>query len=149
MGHYLPRLNVSTIRPIFFCKIFEQIINNLSTSTTRFLRHSQHPSPPVKLSGLNVSKSHATQADKHHGSDVQSFSASFSYGAWKLWRGSCRLSKYDSLKPESTRRMIFNRGSTLQFIVQISSASAYSSVRARAKAHGHSPVPSELPETHA
>src|SRR5436190_24237956 len=35
------------------------------------LRHSQHPSPPVKLSGLNVSKSPATQADKHHGSDVQ------------------------------------------------------------------------------
>src|SRR5436190_19670635 len=40
-----------------------------------FLR-SQHPIPLVKLSELNVSRSQATQADKHHGSDVQSILAS-------------------------------------------------------------------------
>src|SRR5436189_6070192 len=33
----------------------------------------------------------------------------------------CRLSKYHSKKPESTGRTIFNRDSTLQLIVQISS----------------------------
>src|SRR5438046_5629202 len=65
------------LEPYVSCKIFEQIIYNLSTTTTtRFLRHSQHPSPPVKLSGLNVSKSHATQEDKHLESDVQSIPAS-------------------------------------------------------------------------
>src|SRR3954464_3257909 len=57
----------------------------------------------------------------------------------------CRLSKYDSKKPESTRRTIFNRGSTLQFIVQISSGNVNSSVRARAKAHRRTPVSIELP----
>src|SRR3954470_11381161 len=67
------------------------------------------------------------------------------YGAWKLWRGSCRLSKCNSLKPESTRRTIFNRDSTLQLIVQISSGSVNSSVRARATTHGRTPVSIELP----
>src|SRR3954470_2905179 len=67
------------------------------------------------------------------------------YGACKLWRGSCRLSKCDSPKPESTRRTIFNRGSTLQLIVQISSGKVNSSVRARAKTHGRTSVSIELP----
>src|SRR3954469_17181761 len=67
------------------------------------------------------------------------------YRAQKFWRGSCRLSKCNSQKPESTRRTIFNRSSTLQFIVQISSGSVNSSVRARAKAHGRTPVSIELP----
>src|SRR5436189_6123978 len=58
---------------------------------------------------------------------------------------SCRLSKYNSQKPESTRRTIFNRGSALQFIVQISSRSVNSSVRARVKAHRRTPVSIELP----
>src|SRR4051812_23846055 len=57
----------------------------------------------------------------------------------------CRLSKYHSQKPESTRRTIFNRGSTLQHIVQISSGNVNSSVRARAKTHGCTPVSIELP----
>src|SRR3954467_29143 len=48
-------------------------------------------------------------------------------------------------KPESTRRTIFNRGLTLQLIVQISSGNANSSVRARAKTHGRTPVSIELP----
>src|SRR3954462_2236664 len=48
----------------------------------------------------------------------------------------CRLSKYHSQKQESTRRTIFNRGPTLQLIVQISSGNVNSSVRARAKTHG-------------
>src|SRR5436190_17612102 len=56
-----------------------------------------------------------------------------------------RLSKYHSQKPESTRRMIFNQDSTLQLIVQISSGNVNSSVRARAKTHGHTPVLIELP----
>src|SRR5436189_1377682 len=69
------------LEPYVSCNIFEQIFNNLSTTnTTHFLQHSQHTSPPVKLSGLNVSKSHDTQADKHHGNDVQSVPASFNYG---------------------------------------------------------------------
>src|SRR3954466_74781 len=68
-----------------------------------------------------------------------------SYGAWKLWRRSCRLSKCDSPKPESTRRTIFNWGSILQFIVQIFGGSVNSSVRARAKAHGRTPALIELP----
>src|SRR3954462_14533307 len=68
------------------------------------------------------------------------------YGDRKLWRGSYRLSKYNSQKPESTRRTIFNRGSTLQLIVQISSGNVNSSVRARAKTHGRTPVPIELPK---
>src|SRR3954468_18923556 len=67
------------------------------------------------------------------------------YGARKLWRGSCRLSKYHSQKPESTRRTIFNRDSTLQHFVQISSGSVNSSVRARAKTYGSTPVSIELP----
>src|SRR5438309_7932425 len=58
----------------------------------------------------------------------------------------CRLSKYYSKKPESTRRTIFNRGSTLQLIVQISSGNVNSSVRARAKTHGRTPVSIELPK---
>ena len=67
-----------SFEPYDSCKIFEQIVNNLSpTTATCFLRHSQHPSPPVKLSGLNVSKSHATQANKYHGSDVKSIPVSF------------------------------------------------------------------------
>src|SRR5436190_16949076 len=57
----------------------------------------------------------------------------------------CRLSKYHSQKPESTRRTIFNRGSILQLIVQISSGNVNSSVRARAKTHGRTPVSIELP----
>src|SRR4051812_13665820 len=44
------------LEPYVSCKIFEQIINN----NNFILRHSQHPSPPVKLSGLNISKSHTT-----------------------------------------------------------------------------------------
>src|SRR3954470_749108 len=67
------------------------------------------------------------------------------WGARKLWRGSCRLSKYHSQKPESTRRKIFNRDSTLQHFVQISSGSVNSSVRTRAKTHGRTPVSVELP----
>src|SRR5436190_19906875 len=67
------------------------------------------------------------------------------YGARKLWRGSCRLSKYNSQKPESTRRTIFNRDSTLQLIFQISSGNVNSSVRAQAKTHGRAPVSIELP----
>src|SRR3954468_438270 len=66
-------------------------------------------------------------------------------GARKLWRGSCRLSKYHSQKPESTRRTIFNRDSTLQLIVQISSGNVNSNVRARAKTYGSTPVSIELP----
>src|SRR3954462_11608855 len=66
-------------------------------------------------------------------------------GARKLWRGSCRLSKYHSQKPESTRRKIFNRDSTLQHFFQISSGSVNSSVRTRAKTHGRTPVSIELP----
>src|SRR5436189_5021565 len=58
----------------------------------------------------------------------------------------CRMSKCDSQKPESMRRSIFNWGSTLQLIVQISSRSINSSVRARAKAHGRTPVSIELPK---
>src|SRR3954464_3781940 len=57
----------------------------------------------------------------------------------------CRLSKYHSQKPESTRRTIFNRDSTLQYFVQISSGSVNSSVRARAKTYGSTPVSIELP----
>src|SRR5436189_1581778 len=57
----------------------------------------------------------------------------------------CRLSKYHSKKSESTRRTIFNRGSTLQLIVQISSGNVNSSVRARAKTHGRTTVSIELP----
>src|SRR4051812_18332422 len=57
----------------------------------------------------------------------------------------CRLSKYHSQKPESTRRMIFNRDSTLQLIIQISSGNVNSSVRTRAKTHGRTPVSIELP----
>src|SRR3954465_11868771 len=48
-------------------------------------------------------------------------------------------------KPESTRRTIFNRDSTIQLIVQISSGNVNSSVRARAKTHGRTPVSIELP----
>src|SRR3954467_11393794 len=59
--------------------------------------------------------------------------------------GDCRLSKYHSQKPESTRKRIFNRDSTLQLIVQISSGNVNSSVRARAKTHGRIPVSIELP----
>src|SRR3954469_5040515 len=66
------------------------------------------------------------------------------YGARKLWRGSSRLSKYNSQKPESTRRTIFNRDSTLQLIVQISSGNVNSSVRAQAKTHGRTPISIEL-----
>src|SRR3954469_21943883 len=55
------------------------------------------------------------------------------------------MSKYHSQKSESTRRTIFNRGSTLQFIVQISSGNVNSSVRARAKTHGRTPLLIELP----
>src|SRR5256886_13695103 len=57
----------------------------------------------------------------------------------------CRLSKYHSQKSESTRRTIFNRDSTLQLIVQISSRNVNSSVRARAKTRGRTPVSIELP----
>src|SRR5436190_1986840 len=57
----------------------------------------------------------------------------------------CWLSKYHSQKPESTRRTIFNRDSTLQLIVQISSGNVNSSVRAKAKTHGRTPVSIELP----
>src|SRR3954463_4896141 len=57
----------------------------------------------------------------------------------------CRLLKYHSQKPESTRRTIFNRNSTLQLIVQISSGNVNSSVKARAKTHGRTPVSIELP----
>src|SRR4051812_11980081 len=57
----------------------------------------------------------------------------------------CRLSKYHSQKPEFTRRTIFNRDSTLQLIVQISSGNVNSSVRARSKTHGRTPVLIELP----
>src|SRR3954465_4753375 len=57
----------------------------------------------------------------------------------------CRLSKYHSQKPESTRRKIFNRDSTLQHFVQISSGSVISSVRTRAKTPGRTPVSIELP----
>src|SRR3954469_25108155 len=67
------------------------------------------------------------------------------YGARKLWRGSCRLSKYHSKKPESTRRTIFNRDSTLQLIFQISSGNVNSNVRARSKTHGRTPVSIEPP----
>src|SRR3954467_9173196 len=56
----------------------------------------------------------------------------------------CRLSKCNSQKPKSTRRTIFNRGSTLQLIVQISSGNINSSVRAQAKTHGRTPVLIEL-----
>src|SRR5436189_5634819 len=73
------------------------------------------------------------------------FRPSSYYGARKLWRGSCRLSKCNSQKPELTRRTIFNRGSTLQLIVQISSGSVNSSVRAYAKPHGRTLVSIELP----
>src|SRR5881628_1523968 len=59
--------------------------------------------------------------------------------------GGCRLSKYHSQKPESTRRTIFNRDSTLQLMVQISSGNVNSSVRARAKTYGSTPVSVELP----
>src|SRR4051812_46704205 len=48
-------------------------------------------------------------------------------------------------KTESTRRTIFNHGSALRYIVQISSENANSSVRARAKAHRRTPVSIELP----
>src|SRR4051812_26165093 len=48
-------------------------------------------------------------------------------------------------KSESTRRTIFNRDSTLQLIVQISSGNVNSSVKARAKSHGHTQVLIELP----
>src|SRR4051812_24319051 len=58
----------------------------------------------------------------------------------------CRLSKYHSQEPESTRRTIFNRGSTLQLIVQISSGNINSSVRARSKTHGRTLVSIELPK---
>src|SRR3954466_131700 len=34
-----------------------------TTTTTPLLRHSQHPSPPAKSPGLNVSRSQETQAD--------------------------------------------------------------------------------------
>src|SRR3954468_4371400 len=111
------------LEPYVSCKIFEQIIYNHQQQQLH-LQYSQHPSPPVKLSGLNVSKSHATQADKHHGSDVQSVPASLRYRAWKLWTGSCRLSKYHSPNSESTRSTLFNRGSTLQIIVQISNGAS-------------------------
>src|SRR5204863_3917858 len=57
----------------------------------------------------------------------------------------CRLSKYHSQKPESTRRTIFNRDSTLQLIVEISSGNVNSNVRARAKTYGSTPVSIELP----
>src|SRR3954464_10950450 len=57
----------------------------------------------------------------------------------------CRQSKYHSQKPESTRRTIFNRGSTLQLIVQISSGNVNSSIRARDKTHGNTPISIELP----
>src|SRR5205809_7163885 len=57
----------------------------------------------------------------------------------------CRLSKYHSQKPESTRRTIFNQDSTLQLIVQISSGNVNSSVRALAKTHRCTPVSIELP----
>src|SRR5436190_8922596 len=57
----------------------------------------------------------------------------------------CRLSKYHSQKPESTRRKIFNQDSTLQHFVQISSGSVNSSVRARAKTYGSTPISIELP----
>src|SRR3954468_24068657 len=67
------------------------------------------------------------------------------WGARKLWRGSCRLSKYHSQKPESTRRTIFNQDSKLQLIVQTSSGNINSNVRARAKTHGRTPVSIELP----
>src|SRR3954470_5425446 len=67
------------------------------------------------------------------------------WGARKLWRGSCKQSKYHSQKPESTRRKIFNRDSTLQHFVQISSGSVNSSVRARAKTYESTPVSIELP----
>src|SRR3954470_20971518 len=67
--------------------------------------------------------------------------------ARKLWRGSCRLSKYHNQKPESTRKTIFNRDSTLQLIVQISSGNVNSSVRARAKTHGRTSVSIELPRS--
>src|SRR5436305_13793090 len=43
------------------------------------------------------------------------------------------------------RRTIFNRDSTLQLIVQISSGNVNSSVRARAKTHGRTPISIELP----
>src|SRR5436189_5295413 len=55
------------------------------------------------------------------------------------------MSKCDSQKPESTRRTIFNRDSTLQLIVQISNGNVNSSVRARAKTHGRTPASIELP----
>src|SRR3954462_15397000 len=48
-------------------------------------------------------------------------------------------------KSESTRRTIFNRDSTLHFIVQISSGNINTSVKARAKTHGRTPVSIELP----
>src|SRR4051812_7367123 len=57
----------------------------------------------------------------------------------------CRLSKYHSQKPESTRRTIFNRDLTLQLIVQISSGNVNSSVRARANTHERTSVSIELP----
>src|SRR5436190_10691958 len=47
-------------------------------------------------------------------------------------------------EPGSTRRTIFNRDTTLQLIVQISSGNVNSSVRARAKTHGRTPVSIEL-----
>src|SRR4051812_23806742 len=50
------------LEPYVSCKIFEQIIYNHQQQQLH-LRHSQHPSPLVKLSGLNTSTSHATQAD--------------------------------------------------------------------------------------
>src|SRR5436190_2230405 len=34
-----------------------------TTTTTPLLQHSQHPSPPAKSPGLNVSRSKETQAD--------------------------------------------------------------------------------------
>src|SRR4051812_2899715 len=67
------------------------------------------------------------------------------YGARKLWRGSCRLSKCNSQKPESMRRTIFNRGSTLQLIIKISSGNVNLVVKAQAKTHGYTPVSIELP----
>src|SRR4051812_3131262 len=59
--------------------------------------------------------------------------------------GACRLSKYHSQKPESTRGTIFNRDSILQLIVQISSGNVNFNVRARAKTYGSTSVSIELP----
>src|SRR5438045_4333591 len=67
------------------------------------------------------------------------------YNVDKSLNNHCMLSKYHSKKPESTRRTIFNRDSTLQLIVQISSGNVNSNVRARAKTYGSTPVSIELP----